>query len=169
MRKSAICMASKKMSVYVQFNLARFSIIKQKSFDSKINLKLKFIKHLELEAMIVRNLNGLMRLLCAKCTYLLPKTLYNHFSKKGVSLMSLGFFENNKTSLHAETYNGGSQKRGKRSKLCIRKGSFTGRQPFGEMSRQLQACSVGTRTVGGRGCGCNMTSGKLCMALEPEV
>lgn len=63
LKKSAICMASEKMSVYVQFNLARFSILKQKSFDPKIGLKLKFIKYLELEAMIVKKLNGLMHFL----------------------------------------------------------------------------------------------------------
>lgn len=61
-KKSANCMASEKMPVYVQFNLARLSIIKKKSFDPKINLKLKFIKYLELEAMIVRNLNGSVHL-----------------------------------------------------------------------------------------------------------
>lgn len=63
LKKSAICMASGKMSVYVQFNLARFSILKQKSFDPKIDLKPKFIKYLELEAMVVRNFNGLIHLL----------------------------------------------------------------------------------------------------------
>lgn len=62
LKKSAIYMASQKISLYVQFNLARFSIIKKKSFDPKINLKLKFIKYLELEATIVRNLNCLMHL-----------------------------------------------------------------------------------------------------------
>lgn len=53
-------MASDKMSEYV--NLAKFSILRQKSFDPKINLKLKFIKYLELEAMIVKILNGPMHL-----------------------------------------------------------------------------------------------------------
>lgn len=64
LKKSAICMAFEKMSVYVQFNLAKFSILKQKWFDPKISLKLKFIKYLGLEAMIVRSFNGLMNLLC---------------------------------------------------------------------------------------------------------
>lgn len=72
-----------------------------------------------------------------KCMYLVPKTMYNNFSIRLISLVSSGFL----AWLNQSTY-GSTQrwepKREKESKSPTTKGRFAGRQPSGEVNRQLQ-------------------------------